>query len=159
MKRTMLCLVVFGALACAAPNQAPTAPSESTLKSTIDRILAESRAAKQAEADLAAHLEQDKIDEAAFTTTINRAEKNAQAIRELIDQLDALYDQLSDHQKDTVREAWTVAELFSAFVDNQKEGIGKLADKDSRQEILANAQCSVRRAAMLEETLNRLTQR
>ena len=159
MVRGFVSIIAVSALALTLPARAQNAPSEETLRTTIERIIAESRAAKTAETELVSRLDQEKVDEKAFAETVGRVEKNVKAIKSLIDTLDARYDQLSEKQKDTVREAWTVAELFATFVDNQKEGLSKLGDKDSRQEVRANAQCAVRRAAMLDEVLSRLTQK
>jgi hypothetical protein len=122
----------------------------------VARITRESEVARQVESDLATLLEKPGVDVVKAAALMEKADASVNNIKKLLDQLDARYEALSEDQRSVVRQAWTISMLLGAFVANQKESMDGLKTEDGRKESQVNAQCAVRRAVMLEETLKGL---
>jgi hypothetical protein len=126
------------------------------INKAIDQVIAEARVIRKAESEMVAHLNAGKADHDYLAARVTQSEKSLAVIRKTIDMLDANYDLLSETQKETLRSSWDIAELFGAFLDNEKAADENLSDKDQREEAKVNAECAVRRAVMLEETVSKL---
>jgi len=122
----------------------------------VAEILKQAASAKQVETALMETFAQPKVDVKAAAAQIEKAAQNMTAIRKLLDELDARYESLTENQRSTVREAWTIAELLGSYVDGQKDKLSQLGDAELREDARVTALCAVRRATMLDETLRAL---
>jgi hypothetical protein len=158
MKWNGIGVLVLGLAAWPAAAQQPVeqALTPETLNRAIDRIIAEARNIRKAESEMVARLNEGKADQKYLAERVALSEKSLTLIHKTIDMLDANYELLSESQKETLRSSWDIAELFGAFLDNEKAANEKLADKEQQEEARVNAECAVRRAIMLEETVSQL---
>ena len=131
-------------------------PSPPEIADIVARITRASEVARQVESDFATLLEKPGVDAVKAADLVEKADASVNNIKKLLDQLDARYEVLSEDQRSVVRQAWTISMLLGAFVANQKESMDGLKTEDGRKESQVNAQCAVRRAVMLEETLKGL---
>lgn len=125
-------------------------------KSVVTDVVREAGAVAQTEKSLQVLLQQSGADPKQAASLVDTAQKNVKTIKELLDQLDASYDALNEEQRSAVRESWTISELLSAYVDNQKDDLAGLSDKERREDARVNANCAVRRAEMLVSSVERL---
>lgn len=138
------------------PARPKPAQSPAGIADIVSRINREAEAAQKAETDFAAALEKGPLDPVKAASLVDQSDTSVKAIKQLLDQLDARYESLSEDQRGVVRQAWTISMLLGAFVANQKDALDSLKTEQGRTEAQVNAQCAVRRAAMLAETLRGL---
>ena len=125
-------------------------------KAAVVQVIQQAESAGRIETSLAALFDKPSPDIRQISSQIESVHKSVAAIKASLDQLDARYDTLTEEQRDAVREAWTLAELLGAYVENQVDALPDLSVTDRRQEAKTNAQCAIRRAAMLVESLRQL---
>lgn len=126
-------------------------------KSVVSDVVREAGLVEKTEKSLRSLLEQPAADARQVETLVTTARNNVKTIKELLDQLEARYESLDEDQRSAVRESWTISELLGAYVDNQKDDLAGLGDKERREDARVNANCAVRRAEMLVSSVQKLT--
>lgn len=137
-----------------AQTQAPRAAPGP--RSDFREAIQQARAIRKSQEAIVAALEAKKATRELLSEQIAVTEKNFQALRATIDKIDAGYDTLTETQKSAVREAWSLAQLFSVFIGYQKASAAKPDSAERERELISDSTSTHRRAVMLDETLSRL---
>ena len=128
----------------------------STPRNTAERLLAESRAARQTATQMAEHLKKKNADLSEVNEHIASVEESATKIQTLLKELETSTSNLNDRQRAALDRSVKLAEVMNVFLNNKKT---MLADGASAEEIAtmrAQAIGVAKRAELIEKSVSKM---
>lgn len=145
--RHISCCVLF-ACASAAAQTRPAPSGAATLARGIFDQLSQAQTTSRA---ILAELSKSPPATQAAARLAADAAAQARAVLDGVDGLDAHYDSMNPQSQEALRRAWSIAMILDACGSSVRDA-SKL-DSGGAAEMRTGAECALRRAAQLEETL------
>jgi len=123
---------------------------------TFDEILKSTQAVEAAETRLLAEYDKPQADTSVVAAQVVVIDQQVKAIRKMLEDLDAQDEKLTSDERDTVRSSWSLVMILTAYAEDQKELLKSADGPKQLEEARLTAQCALRRAVMLKESLTRL---
>lgn len=146
---------LWGGILCAAGLLAAQVNAPANLKETKDKLLAESRTAREMALQIANQLRKS-ADASGVRDQIATLEQHAAAIRQLVGELESSAATLTAKQRQQIETARKVAEILNVFIENKKAMLASVASPEDRENIRYQAIGVAQRAEMIEKTVAKL---
>lgn len=143
------------AMLCAAALLAADADSQASLKDMAQKLIAESRTAREMAMQIAEQLRKS-ADTAAVRDQIPVLEQHAASIRQLIGDLESKGATLNAKQRQQLETARKVAEILNVFLENKKQMLNSVTSPRDRDQVRYQAIGVAQRAEMIEKTIAKL---
>lgn len=157
MKPATVFVFAAGLLLSGMLSQAQTPPTDPALRSSVTQAIQHARALKKAQEAISSAITAHKASSEQLAPQIAATENSLKALRESIEKIDERYDKLSETHQAAVREAWSLTQLFTVFIEYMKEAAAKADSPERERDLISHVTSTTRRAAMLDETLTRLS--
>ncbi|MBI4893399.1 MAG: hypothetical protein HY821_22450 [Acidobacteria bacterium] len=147
-KQLMFCVAVSMGVAAA-----QTRPAEPEVGGRVRAVLGEIAKAQATTKAILAELDKTPPQVKSAEALLPQAVAQSKSILSGIEAVDVVYDQLSDAQKDALREAWSIAMVMYGCVEPPPDQTVALQSPDRAGEIRTSVECAQRRTAQLKEML------
>lgn len=128
----------------------------STPKNTAEKLLTESRAARQTATQLADQLKRKNADLSKVSEHVASVEQNAAKINGLLAELENSGASFNSRQRETLDHTKKLAELMNVFLDVKKSMVADGASAAEREMIRSQALGVAKRAELIEKNVSKM---